>query len=209
MYSDQSAIIAHRYPLDRLALRQTLDIQHPSAHVLEAISWHELLWTMGRHNNIGLLLLDLSLMDQRALRQLPYLCARHSGLRVLAITHRHQRVRIQQLQGLGVTGSVSSRDDQVALLQALDKVGRNEAWFPNADSAEDARMLSGMRKLSAQEMRVLEKIDKGLMNKQIASELEIALSTTKVHVCAILRKLGVRNRTQAVMAYRQNEPLLT
>lgn len=209
MVSDQSAIIAHRYPLDRLALRQTLDIQHPSAHVLEAISWHELLWTMGRHNNIGLLVLDLSLVDQRSLRHLPYLFTRHSGLKVLAITHRHQRIRVKQLQGLGVAGSVSSRDDQVVLLQALDRVWRDETWFPEAESAEDAWKLSGMRRLSVQEMRVLEKIDQGLMNKQIASELEIALSTTKVHVCAILRKLGVRNRTQAVMAYRQYEPLLT
>lgn len=208
MCSGQSAIIAHRYPLDRLMLRQTLDMQRPSTHVFEAISWVELLWTMGRHDNIGLLLLDLSLLDQCSLQQLPCLFERHSGLKVLVITHRHQRVLSHQLQGLGVAGSISSRDDQVALLQALDKMTRDVAWLPDAEGTEDMWRALRMRKLSAQEMRVLKKIDEGLMNKQIASELEIALSTTKVHVCAILRKLGVRNRTQAVMAYRQHAPLL-
>jgi DNA-binding NarL/FixJ family response regulator len=54
--------------------------------------------------------------------------------------------------------------------------------------------------LSPRQSEVLELLLKGLPNKLIARKLEISENTTKIHVSAVLRALGVSTRTQAVIA---------
>ncbi|SEF12031.1 two-component system, NarL family, nitrate/nitrite response regulator NarL [Rhizobiales bacterium GAS191] len=60
--------------------------------------------------------------------------------------------------------------------------------------------------LSAQETRILRRLTEGSSNKVIARAIEIAEATVKVHVKAILRKIGVTNRTQAAMWAMRNPP---
>jgi DNA-binding NarL/FixJ family response regulator len=54
--------------------------------------------------------------------------------------------------------------------------------------------------LTPQQVRVLMMLSEGLLNKQIAYELGVSEATIKAHVSAILQKLGVESRTQAVIA---------
>ena len=67
-------------------------------------------------------------------------------------------------------------------------------------AAEDARRLGT---LTARQALILELVCKGLLNKQIAFRLGIAETTVKAHISAILKKLGVRSRTQAVLTARR------
>ena len=62
---------------------------------------------------------------------------------------------------------------------------------------------SGSQSLTRQQARILELICEGKLNKQIAWELDIAETTVKAHVTAIMRKLGVQTRTQAVLLARE------
>ena len=58
--------------------------------------------------------------------------------------------------------------------------------------------------LTPQQVRVLMMLSEGLLNKQIAYELGVSEATIKAHVSAILQKLGVESRTQAVIAAAQD-----
>jgi DNA-binding NarL/FixJ family response regulator len=69
----------------------------------------------------------------------------------------------------------------------------------DADAAT-ASMIARLARLTPQQVRVLMMLSGGLLNKQIAYELGVSEATVKAHVSAILQKLGVESRTQAVIA---------
>ena len=66
--------------------------------------------------------------------------------------------------------------------------------------AETAALMARLATLTPQQVRVLMMLSEGLLNKQIAFQLDVSEATVKAHVSAILQKLGVESRTQAVIA---------
>lgn len=105
----------------------------------------------------------------------------------------------------GAVGFIPKSADAATLGRAIAAVLAGDRWAPEsawaaapADPAEHdaARRL---RELTPQQFRVLQMLGAGLLNKQIGFELNVSEATVKAHVTAILRKLGVGNRTQAVL----------
>jgi DNA-binding NarL/FixJ family response regulator len=98
------------------------------------------------------------------------------------------------------------------LIAAIRTVADCGHWFPPGIAAM-ARRTEGSREtlatrlnsLTPQQYRVLELVAQGKLNKQIAAELSIEETTVKAHVSAALAKLGVRNRTQASIVFRELE----
>jgi len=89
---------------------------------------------------------------------------------------------------------------------AITRVFQGGVWTPpeidlgaGADT-ETADLLTRLTSLTPQQVRVLMMLSEGLLNKQIAYELGVSEATVKAHVSAILQKLGVESRTQAVIA---------
>ena len=76
-----------------------------------------------------------------------------------------------------------------------------ESFCETSNEASDA--LKRLALLTAQQSRILQLICEGKLNKQIAFDLSIAETTVKAHVTAIMRKLGVQSRTQAVLVSQQ------
>jgi DNA-binding NarL/FixJ family response regulator len=74
-----------------------------------------------------------------------------------------------------------------------------QAGAQGADSIDRADLVSRLSKLTPQQLRVLRMLQQGLLNKQIAYELQVGETTVKAHVSEILRKLNVYSRTQAVI----------
>ncbi len=90
------------------------------------------------------------------------------------------------------------------MVEAIRSILDGEIWAPPRFAAAatpdpDAALSARLASLSSQQLRILTKIVEGKLNKQIAGEMEIAEQTVKVHVSAILRKLGVVSRTQAAV----------
>jgi DNA-binding NarL/FixJ family response regulator len=81
-----------------------------------------------------------------------------------------------------------------------------DVWVPpdtDLSSISDpdmTRLRDRLVTLTPQQVRVLMMLSEGLLNKQIAYELGVSEATIKAHVSAILQKLGVESRTQAVIA---------
>jgi DNA-binding NarL/FixJ family response regulator len=89
---------------------------------------------------------------------------------------------------------------------AITRVFEGGVWTPPdidlgaGSDAESADLLTRLTSLTPQQVRVLMMLSEGLLNKQIAYELGVSEATVKAHVSAILQKLGVESRTQAVIA---------
>jgi DNA-binding NarL/FixJ family response regulator len=89
---------------------------------------------------------------------------------------------------------------------AIRKIIGGEVWLPtdvdlaSAPTGETAELVLRMSTLTPQQVRVLMMLGEGLLNKQIAFKLGVSEATIKAHVSAILQKLGVDSRTQAVIA---------
>jgi DNA-binding NarL/FixJ family response regulator len=82
-----------------------------------------------------------------------------------------------------------------------------EIWSPPlsrsrlpGSQASEMEMAERMAQLTPQQFKVLMMMSQGLLNKQIGYELSVSEATVKAHVTAIMSKLGVNNRTQAVLA---------
>lgn len=105
----------------------------------------------------------------------------------------------------GAMGYIPKSADTDMLCEAIDQILMGNIWLPkNAQSTpavsskekEAAKLVS---QLTPQQLRVLQKVTSGQLNKQIAYDLGVSETTIKTHMTAILRKLGVNNRTQAVL----------
>ena len=106
----------------------------------------------------------------------------------------------------GASGFVPKTTEMDAMRIAIRSVLDGGTWTPpdvdlttpaDRDTADIVRRLSS---LTPQQVRVLMMLSEGLLNKQIAYELSVSEATVKAHVSAILQKLGVESRTQAVIA---------
>ena len=115
----------------------------------------------------------------------------------------------------GARGYILKTARPVALIHALRLVLAGEAYVPPAvlnqlDAAPtetENGEASAIRNLTPREREIVDQLVEGRSNKQIAKELEINEGTVKVHLKAVLRKLGVANRTQAaLLAVRSNLP---
>ena len=107
----------------------------------------------------------------------------------------------------GANGYVPKHSQREVFRTAFDALRRGETFLPEGcvlmddDTADDA--ISRLATLTNQQGRILQLICEGKLNKQIAFDLSIAETTVKAHVTAIMRKLGVQSRTQAVLIAKQ------
>jgi DNA-binding NarL/FixJ family response regulator len=105
----------------------------------------------------------------------------------------------------GAMGFIPKSSDAATLAAALQRVLDGERWAPEsarsapATGEEERDVAARVRELTPQQVRVLQMLGEGLLNKQIGYELGVSEATVKAHMSAVLRKLGANNRTQAVL----------
>ncbi|KQM86146.1 LuxR family transcriptional regulator [Sphingomonas sp. Leaf23] len=158
-----------------------------------------------RSTAYDLILLDLMLPDVQGFAGLAMLRAIRPSATVAIVSGREEPAVIAQAHALGAKGFIpksSTIDQMIAAIRALLD---GHDWLPAdiaAASQADRRvdLAERMGTLSIAQLRVLRAIVNGHQNKQIAYDLQLAEPTVKSHLSAIFRKLGVSNRTQAVLA---------
>jgi DNA-binding NarL/FixJ family response regulator len=142
----------------------------------------------------------------RGFSGLMYLLAQYPSLPIVVVSANDDPAVIRRCMEFGASGFIPKTLGVDALRQAVAQVLRGEVWTPpdvdlqsDAD-AESAAVIARLATLTPQQVRVLMMLSGGLLNKQIAYELGVSEATVKAHVSAILQKLGVESRTQAVIA---------
>ncbi|MDP5292328.1 response regulator transcription factor [Oceanimonas sp. CHS3-5] len=203
-----SIIIADDHPLFRSAMHQAVQLAVKGARLQEVDSIDNLLQLLANTDEVDLLLLDLKMPGASGFSGLTRLRALYPALPVVVVSASEEASVVQQAMRLGAVGFIPKSSPMPTLVSALNTVLEGDGWFPegiNLDDAPEDDMAERLSSLTPQQFKVLTMLSEGKLNKQIAYELDVSEATIKAHVTAIFRKLGVKNRTQAVIALSQLE----
>ena len=199
-------LIADDHPLFRGALREAVTALFKEVDIAEAGTFEEVTDLAERGGDVDLILLDLSMPGVRGFSGLMYLRAQYPSLPVVVVSANDDPAVIRRCMEFGASGFIPKTLGIEALRQAVIRVLEGEVWTPpdvdlaRQSDAETGAMIARLATLTPQQVRVLMMLSGGLLNKQIAYELGVSEATVKAHVSAILQKLGVESRTQAVIA---------
>jgi DNA-binding NarL/FixJ family response regulator len=208
-------LVVDDHPLIREALRQVLQALDQHLDMLEAQSCEEALELTRGHPDISLILLDLALPGQDGFETLRRLRDEFPGIPVVVLSASDQPDTVMRAIDGGAMGYIPKTSSSQLLLNALRLVlsgaiylplevlrkeqGIAPAAPPAPASPADLRDPSAIG-LTARQAQVLALLVQGKPNKLICRDLNLAEGTVKIHVTAILKALGVMNRTQAVIA---------
>ena len=199
-------VIADDHPLFRGALRESVGGLFGRVDISEAGSFDEVSKLLEAGSDVDLILLDLTMPGVRGFSGLMYLRAQYPSVPVVVVSGNDDPTVIRRCMDFGASGFIPKTLNIEEMRAAIGIVLKGGVWTPpdvDLDAGTDtetAGMLARLATLTPQQVRVLMMLSEGLLNKQIAYELSVSEATVKAHVSAILQKLGVESRTQAVIA---------
>lgn len=206
----ETVIVADDHPLFRTAIKEALEAEQGETRFLEASSFESLQGLVDSHRDVDLVLLDLHMPGVSGFAGLVYLCKRYPSVPVVIISANEDPVVIQRALQHGAAGFIPKSSSLDTITQAIASILMGEIWTPEStrsnlpgNNVSEMEMADRMAHLTPQQFKVLMMMSQGLLNKQIAFELNVSEATVKAHVTAIMQKLGVNNRTQAVLAANQ------
>jgi len=196
-------LIADDHPLFRAALREAMAGE--AAEISEAGSFDAASKALEADSGFDLVLLDLNMPGVSGFSGLMYLRAQYPALPVVVVSANEDPTTIRRCMDFGASGFIPKTLGVDEMRDAVREVLAGGAWSPpdiDLSGPDDgsAKLAARLGTLTPQQVRVLMMLSQGLLNKQIAYELGVSEATVKAHVSAILAKLGVESRTQAVIA---------
>ncbi len=202
-------LIADDHPLFRAALKQAVEASFADATIHEADSLATL-ETLGQHGiPFDVILLDLHMPGTHGFSGLVYLREQYRKVPLVVISATESVDVIQRAIHFGADGFIPKSASIDTMTDAMRKIMDGERWLPeHARRAmpptlpDHSAMNERITSLTPQQFRVMGMLMEGMQNKVIAYELDVSEATVKAHMTAIFRKLGVRNRTQAVLALK-------
>lgn len=202
---EQTIIIADDHPLFRDALRQAVTCMDGHPEIVEAGDFAAARKAVGDHPEADLMLLDLNMPGVSGFSGLMALRSEFVGLPIVIVSASDDATTIRRALELGASGFISKSSGIEDIRRGIQTVLAGDIATPEnyRDGQEQdpdvARLIHRLHTLTPQQSRVLTMLAEGLLNKQIAYELSVSEATIKAHVSAILLKLDVDSRTQAVI----------
>ncbi len=198
------ALIVDDHPLFCDALELTLKSVAHFPDVATADSMQAALDILDRQAAPELILLDLNLPDVSGLDGLIRLKRKADKTPVIIVSSMTDNSIISGAIASGASGFVPKHSRRSVFKEAIEHIRAGHIYKPSGFVEDGAAQpkdttLARLSSLTNQQSRILELICEGKLNKQIAYDLSIAETTVKAHVTAIMRKLGVQSRTQAVL----------
>jgi len=204
--STYTFVIADDHPLFRGAMREAVSGLFGDAIIAEAGSFDEAVALLDRGGDVDLVLLDLTMPGVRGFSGLMYLRAQYPSVPVVVVSANDDPAVIRRCMEFGASGFIPKTLGVEEMRAAIARVLEGGVWTPPdvdlkaGTDAETADLMGRLSTLTPQQVRVLMMLSEGLLNKQIAYNLTVSEATVKAHVSAILQKLNVESRTQAVIA---------
>ena len=203
--SSYSFLIADDHPLFRGALREAVSGLFSGGEIAEAGSFDEMVQLLDRGSDVDLVLLDLTMPGVRGFSGLMYLRAQYPSVPVVVVSANDDPAVIRRCMEFGASGFIPKTLGVEEMRAAIARVLEGGVWTPPdvdlkaGTDAETADLMARLSSLTPQQVRVLMMLSEGLLNKQIAYKIAVSEATVKAHVSAILQKLNVESRTQAVI----------
>ncbi|MYM64865.1 response regulator transcription factor [Pseudomaricurvus sp. HS19] len=204
-------LIADDHPLFREAIRDATQAQFDDAVIQEAGSLDEAIAYIEEHDDLDLVLLDLNMPGMDGLNGIVSLRSNYPEIPVVILSAEENKNVVLQSMTYGAVGFITKSMPREKIIQAIRQVLDGQAFLPpdiirrgsdsgrshsNSDHELSSEVISS---LTRKQLLVFERLAMGESNKQIGYELNIAETTVKAHVSAILRKLKVHNRMKAVL----------
>lgn len=199
-------VIADDHPLFRGALREAVAGLLERVDIAEAGTFDDVVALLEQGGDVDLVLLDLAMPGVRGFSGLMYMRAQYPSVPVTVVSANDDPATIRRCMEFGASGFIPKTLSVDAMRAAISGILGGGVWTPPdvdlsaGSDAEAAELMGRMATLTPQQVRVLMMLSEGLLNKQIAYQLSVSEATVKAHVSAILQKLGVESRTQAVIA---------
>lgn len=200
-------LIIDDHPLFREALSAAVTRAYPDAKSCEVSTVDAAMSALATDRDYDIALLDLNIPGVQGFEGLLRLRSLHPRLPVLVVSGLENDQIIDEAMTYGAAGFLPKSLGREVLATALDTIMAGDVYIPDNLSAGDdsssseakGQIIERLLSLTPQQLRVLFMLREGLLNKQIAYELDVGATTVKKHVSEILRKLHVHSRTQAVI----------
>jgi len=199
-------IVADDHPLFRNAICQVLQTLDENSDIVEAQDMASLQVKLTDHPDTDLVLLDLHMPGAHGFSALAYVNGQFPKLPVLVVSANERPEIMQRAVEFGAKGFLPKSSGINTIQTAIQSALQGATWLPDhageptPASEDEHKLMESITSLTPQQYLVLTMLAEGLLNKQIAYELDVTEATIKAHMTAIFRKLSVRSRTQAVLA---------
>ncbi|AAZ25291.1 MULTISPECIES: response regulator transcription factor [Colwellia] len=206
MFDNMKIILADDHPLFRQALTITLKSHFTSAVIVDAQNIPELELHLQSEEKADLLLLDLDIPGAHGFNSLISIRRSHPDLGIVVISGFEDKETIHKAMSFGAAGFIPKSTPVPQMLVAIKEVLNGTLWTPDGEFNPNEKVNNiddKIASLTPKQHEILLMFADGLLNKQIASQLGTSESTIKSHASIIFLKLGVRNRTQAVITLNE------
>ena len=206
-------LIADDHPLFREAISNVIASGFENTEIIETESLDSALEIAKNTDDLDLILLDINMPGMHGLNGLITLRNEAPSLPVVIVSAEEDKQVVLQAITYGAIGFITKSSPRAEMTGAIQQILNGNVYLPSdiiRTSKEshsrrhrnDENLISPelLNSLTRRQLLVLERMAKGESNKQIAYNLNIAETTVKAHVSAILRKLGVHNRVQAILS---------
>lgn len=196
-------LIVDDHPLVGQAFELSIKAAYPQLDVGRVTSATEADAYVRLHGpRVKLVMLDLMLPDAEGFSALLRLQQILPDGKIAIVSSRTDHHSLSMARAFGVDSYLSKSDPVEKLVNAVGAILRGETLFPE-NVEPDAKAVDFHRRistLSAAQLRIMRALVDGKLNKQIAGDMNLTEGTVKQHVSAILKKLQVNNRSQAILA---------
>ena len=201
----ERVLIADDHPMVRDGLRTVIAVAFDQCELFEASSIDEAAEIIEREGDFDIVLLDLNMPGTNGFSGLVTMRDRFPSVPVVIVSAAQERGLARSAVAAGAAGFIPKSLKRSAIVEALKSILAGDIYLPDVEEgdenedAETADILARIDSLTPQQKVVLKLVVEGKLNKQIAYELDVSMTTVKAHVSAILSKLRVFSRTQAVI----------
>ncbi|MBF8675833.1 response regulator transcription factor [Pseudomonas fulva] len=204
-------LIADDHPLFREAIHNVISDGFQGSEVMETADLDSALTLTKDHDDLDLILLDLNMPGMHGLNGLITLRNEAPTTPVVIVSAEQEKQIVLQAITYGAVGFITKSSPRAQMIEAIEQILNGNVYLPpdiiRAQKSSSRRLSDAssfppemLQALTRKQLLVLERMTKGESNKQIAYALDIAETTVKAHVSAILRKLNVHNRVQAILS---------
>lgn len=193
-------LLADDHPLFRDALRAAIMRLRPDFDIEQVESLEGARQALVRDPNVVLVLLDLKLQDCEGLVGLMTLRAEFPQAPIVVVSASDDATTVSDTIAGGALGFIPKSASIAMMSDALGVILAGDIWVPeNLVLGPPSKAVEALASLSPAQARIMACLSRGLSNKRIARELGVTESTVKAHMTATFRKLGVDNRTKALL----------
>lgn len=199
-------LIADDHPLFREALVGALKPRFDELDILESDSLESTLAVLDSENDIDLILLDLNMPGCENFYGVIKVSQEYPKVPIAVVSASDSPLVISKVLSFGAKAFIPKSTTSEAIAQAIQSVIQGNKWVPEGIeesldevSQEQKAIAEKVSELTPKQFQVLKLLQSGLLNKQIAYDLNVTEATVKAHISAIFKKFGVNTRTQAVL----------